>query len=1046
MRSTIPKVMGSRLYQSEIERDPIVLGTPEWYSWLEQHTAFTFVDATGTFTARKSMLRTGSSYWKAYCTLQGKLYRIHLGHSHTLTLEKLNATVQAFAGEHVSEQGSDESLTQPAASSFSMHMSARKALTVDHSIALIQTKLYGPRKRSDLISRARLLERLNAGLSGKVTLVAAPAGFGKTTLVAQWIQSINRPTAWLSLDEHDNEPRVFVRSLTAALQSAFPDAFHGLANLFEASLFPSVDHVVSLFLNDLADIPDDLILVLDDYHLIHNREIHTLLDLLVEHLPPQLHLVLATRSDPPLPVHRWRANGELNDLRSVDLRFSVEETEAFLTHDLGKDVAHETAVALEARTGGWIAILRLVTLSLPNTSEISAFMEQLQSYTDHSIQSYLVEEVLAQLDPSEQDLLVKTSMLEQFCAELCAAITGDDTSFKHIQAILDWLERSNVFVIRLDERQGWYRFHHLFGQLLKQRLQMLNSAEELALLHRRASAWFAVHGLIEQAIEHALEAGDVSGATSLVEAQFIPAFEQEQLAQMEHWLILLPEEQIQGSPCLLAAKAWILQARGQLKELPHLLTTAEQLLATSDNIAHEVDVPQSRLLKALVAILWSQIQYFTGLVQASLESANSALELLQPGDDYFASFAMIFQAWSHQAIGQEDAVHAALNTALRERSTHLNVTARLLFAQAEVYLAAGKLHQVEHTARHLLQIAQEADIALSQNFAHWLLGVVYYQWNHLDAAIYHFSAVIANQHQAHFWVVEDALRGLALSYQAQGLNSQAQEVARTLIELVQGQHNIDGLMTAYAFCGRLALMQDDEEQTEQWLEMAGEQEVQGPMPFLEDPPITKAWLLLAKGDKVSVAHGQALLTHLLHHVETIHSTRKMIEVLALQAWAYDQQHRESEALEVLERALTLARPGGFIRIFADLQALAKVLHELRKRRKSRQEVDSKFDTYVQQILAAMNTSAVIPVSSETLLQQEGLEPLTDRELRILRLLEKDFTNKEIARQLVITTGTVKVHISNVYRKLSVNNRRAAVSLARALGFLPSEQVIRPQFR
>jgi len=218
------------------------------------------------------------------------------------------------------------------------------------------------------------------------------------------------------------------------------------------------------------------------------------------------------------------------------------------------------------------------------------------------------------------------------------------------------------------------------------------------------------------------------------------------------------------------------------------------------------------------------------------------------------------------------------------------------------------------------------------------------------------------------------------------------------------------------------------------------------MPFLEYRPITKAWLLLAKGDKVSVVHGQALLAPLLQHVETMHDTRKMIEVLALQAWACDMQNREHEALEALERALTLARPAGFIRTFADLQPLAKVLHELRKRRKSRQEVDSKFDTYVQHILAAMNTTAVTPVSSETLLQQEGLEPLTDRELRILRLLEKDFTNKEIARQLVITTGTVKVHISNVYRKLSVNNRRAAVLLARALGFLPSDQVIRPHFQ
>ena len=574
-------------------------------------------------------------------------------------------------------------------------------------------------------------------------------------------------------------------------------------------------------------------------------------------------------------------SGYLNDLRPTDLRFTLEETEAFLTHELGKSVAHETAVALEARTGGWIAILRLAALSMRNTPDVATFMQQLQSSPDHSMQKYLVEEVLAQLEPAVQELLVKTSMLEQFCAEVCTAILGSDTSYERVQATLDWLERSDVFIIRLDERQGWYRFHHLFRQLLQERLQRRSSTEELATLHRRASAWYAEQGLIEQAIDHALGAGDVSGATRLVEARFFPAFEQEKWVQMEHWLGLLPEEQIQGSPLLLFARVWILQAHGQLQDFPLLLAAAERLLATSRSDARDLDDPQHRLMRALIAIAWSHFQYFTGQVQASLESARSALEWLPPGEEYVASSALTLLAWSHQAIGQGDVALLELNQALSERSMHLNSTARLLFAQAVVYMAEGKLHQVEHTARHLLQIAQEADVALSQHFAHWFLGVVYYEWNNLDAAIYHFSAVIANQHQAHVWVVQDALCGLALAYQAQGLGTQAQERARTLLALVQEQHNIRGLLTAYAFCGRLALVQGEVEQAEQWLEMAGEQPVLGPMPFLEDPPVTRAWLLLAKGDEVSVAHGQALLTHLLQHVEAMHSTRKMIRSIGL---------------------------------------------------------------------------------------------------------------------------------------------------------------------
>jgi LuxR family maltose regulon positive regulatory protein len=1036
MHSTIPRVVSGRLYHSERGTDPIIVGRPAWYDWLEHHSAFLFVDSVGSFTAYKSDTNPSDQYWKAFYTRQGKFYRVHLGQSRALTLERLQAAARMPEGEQDLDESTDVYQADPAASMYDV---PRTAANLGSPNSLIRTKLYSPPTRSDLISRARLLDRLNAGLSGNITLVSAPAGFGKTTLLAQWLQTIDRPTAWLSLDEHDNEPRVFFQSLTAALRSAFPDMFHGIASLLEAPRFPSVDHVVPLFINDLADVPDDAILVLDDYHLIRTREIHSLVDQLIEHLPHQLHLVLATRSDPPLPVHRWRARGYLNELRPTDLRFTLEETEAFLMRMLGNELANGIVAALEEQTEGWIAVLRLAALSLRNTFDRATFMERLRSYPDRFISNYLMEEILSQQVPLVQEFLVQTSILEQFCAELCVAILGSDTSYEQVQATLDWMERSNVLIIPLDERQGWYRFHHLFGQLLQQRLQGHISKEELATLHRRASAWYAEQGLIEQALEHALTAGDVSGATQLVEAQFLPAFKQEQMVQVERWLRALPEEQIQGSPSLLIARAWLLQMHGQLKDLPHSLTTAELLLATSDSSARDLDDPQRRLLHALIATIWSQFQYFTGQVQASLESARSALAWLPPGEGYIASLALVFLAWSNQATGQEEVALFELNNALRERSTPLSGTARLLFAQANVYLAAGKLHQVEHTARHLLQIAQEADLALSQNFAHWYLGVVHYEWNKLDAAAYHFSAVIANQHQAHFWVVQDALYGLALTYQAQGLGTQAQETARTLLELVREQHNIRELLTAYAFCGQLALLQGEVEGASQWLEMAGEQEVLGPMMFLEDPPISKAWMLLAKGDEVSVAHGQALLNQILQHVEAMHSTRKTINVLALQAWAYDLQGREAEALEVLERALALARPAGFIRTFADLPSLGNVLQGLRKRRKARKEIDTKLDTYLQDFLAVMSSRAAQPVSTEALLRQEGLEALTGRELQILRLLDKDLTNKEIAHELVLTTGTVKVHTSNIYRKLSVKNRRAAVSLAKTLGYMAASQ-------
>jgi LuxR family transcriptional regulator, maltose regulon positive regulatory protein len=1021
-------VEGGLLYHSETGEEPIVVGTPAWFDWLEHHPSFLFADLTGSFTARKNETESVAQEWQAFRRRAGKLSRLWLGPTRTLTLALLQAAAQALSGEHAPA----EPIAVPAAAQLPVH---ETAVPAGPPSTLLRTKLYRPRASSDAIPRARLLERLKAGLSGTLTLLSAPAGFGKTTLLTAWLESIAHPSAWLSLDDNDNELPVFVHVLTTALQTVFPDAFQATASLLQASQFPSPIQVATLFINDLADVPEDVILVLDDYHTIHSSEIHALLDFLIEHLPSQLHLVLSTRSDPLLPLARWRAKGHLTELRGSDLRFTLEETHAFLARVVGKDLAQQTVEALEKRTEGWIAMVRLAALSLRSISDRGAFLERLGHSPDRTMSSYLVEEVLDQLAPAVRELLVRTSILEQFCAELCTAILGSDARHAQVQATLDWVERSNLFLVPLDERQGWYRFHQLFQQLLQQRLQARISTEELATLHRRASAWFAEQGLIEQAIEHALVAGDVSGATNLVEAHFLWTFEQEQLVQLEHWLGLLPEEQIQDSPCLLVARMWILQARGQLKDFPRLLVAAEQLLETSGSDASDLDEPKHRLLRALMAIFWSQFQFLTGQVQAGLESARSALVWLPPGEEYVASFALAWLAWSIQASVQEEVALLELNNALKERSTHLNSTARLLFAQGVVYLAAGKLPQLERTARHLLQISRNAGLALSQYWAHWLLGVVYYEWNNLDAAVYHFSAVIANKHLAHLWALQDAMCGLALAYQAQGLGTRAQETARALLECVQEQHNIPQLMMAYAFCGQLALLQNEVESAEQWLEMAGEQAVQGPMMFFEDPPITTARLLLAKGDDVSVARGQALLTHLLQHVEAIHSTRKTIQVLALQALASNLQGRLSEAVAVLERALALGRPAGFIRIFADVPKLSPLLQELRKRRKASHVPDSKVDAYLHRILVAMSPSASQAVSTEALMKQEGLEPLTHRELQILRLLDKDLTNKEIARELVVTSGTIKVHTTNVYRKLSVNNRHAAVTLAKAFGLL-----------
>lgn len=419
MQRTIPTVKGGRLYQSETDSDPIVIGTPAWYDWLEHHTAFTFADHVGIFHARKQEKGAGDLKWKAYRTRAGKLYRVHLGYSDSLILDRLLVAARILAGERAQVESVKVS---PAEFVVSLHPVPKTADNPGFPSSLMRTKLYPPRNRNDLISRARLIERLNEGLSGNITLLCAPAGFGKTTLLTQWLQTIERQTAWLSLDANDNELRTFVQSLTAALQTIVPDAFQAAASLLMAPRNPPPTQIATLLINDLADLPEDIVLVLDNYQLISASEVHTLLDQLIGYLPSQLHLVLSTRSDPPLPLTRWRAKGYLNELRYVDLRFTYEETEVFLTGILGNEATHETAFVLEELTEGWVAMLRLAAISLRNTIDRTAFIERLRHYPDHSISSYLADEILSQQVPSMQNFLVQISILEQVSVELCSAI------------------------------------------------------------------------------------------------------------------------------------------------------------------------------------------------------------------------------------------------------------------------------------------------------------------------------------------------------------------------------------------------------------------------------------------------------------------------------------------------------------------------------------------------------------------------------------------------------------------------------------------------
>lgn len=440
---------------------------------------------------------------------------------------------------------------------------------MEYTPTLILTKLNIPRLSDDLVNRPHLLERLNRGLDRKLTLISAPAGYGKTTLAVIWLQDCPLRVAWLSLDEDDSDLVVFLTYLVAAVQNIFPDACPQTQSLVKAPQLPPVDYIATTFIDEINDLLQDLsassgpgfILVLDDFHTVHNDLINQLLTKVVNNLPLQMHLVICTRIDPHLPLASLRVHRHMMEIRTPDICFSQEEVNTYLEQVLGEKQSSETAALLEEKTEGWVAGLRLAALSMRSINDPAAFVTNFKG-VHHNIMDFLVNEVLARQPKAVNDFLLQTSPLKRFCVPLCEAVT--DFNLDESQEILAEIELQNLFLVPLDFERGWYRYHHLFQDVLHGRLQDRFSREEVEILHRKASAWLARNGFIGEALRHALASGAVIEAAQLVEENRHSALNREDWPTLERWLDMLPEEIIQRNPALLLAKAWVLDIRGQL--------------------------------------------------------------------------------------------------------------------------------------------------------------------------------------------------------------------------------------------------------------------------------------------------------------------------------------------------------------------------------------------------------------------------------------------------------------------------------------------------
>jgi LuxR family maltose regulon positive regulatory protein len=897
-------------------------------------------------------------------------------------------------------------------------------------ILLLQTKLNRPVVATDLVNRPRLLNKLADAPNRRLILISAPAGFGKSTLLCQWLNDAPVQAAWLSLDEDDNDLLTFLNYLIAAIRTVFPHACSTSHSLLHAIDTPPTDYLATTLINELADVPADFMLVLDDYHHIQTPAIHQLLAKLLDHLPPALHLVLTSRADPPFSLSRLRSRGQLTEIRSADLRFSAVETTDFLTMTVGVKLPPAAATTLETRTEGWIAGLRLAAISLQNHPAPEEFLATLNRSMHRPVMEYLLDEVLDQQPVEVQDFLIKTSISDRFCLAMCQAIIAADEPEQTSENYLDWLIQTDLFLVRLDEVGEWYRYHHLFQELLQHRLRLRLSTSEINDLHCHAGHWLADQGYFDEALSHFLAADDLLAAAQLVEQNYQALINREESPVVRHWLERLPLTIIEQRPALLIARSWCLDQEFRLASINPLLEKAERLLEVP---GLNLSAPERHRLYGEINAQRAQLLYFQGNNEAVLGCARQALVQLPATAVFARSAALLYLGAATQALGHKNEALQLLQAAIDAELGHNTLTMRMFLMIAFVHRLSANFKELHQTGQLFLRAAQETGLSLSLAWASHHLGMLFYEWNELDAAERHLVAVMQHRYQAHRIAFRDSLMGLALIYLARDDTGKLDQTLNELEAFTQQVGDPLFLRTYASFVARIRLRQGNLEAATRESQPVTIGGSLGPLPFVEHPTLTRVRILLGQDHQAGLPEAALLLDQLQTIAETSHNTLRLIEILALRALLCQATGQPAEAMAHLAKSLRLAQPGQLIRTFVDLgQPLANLLRQMADRHI---EPD-----YVQRLLAAFGDGPQETAASlKPLLANPGKPPLidslTNREIEILELLQQRLSNKEIATTLFIAPATANRHISNIYRKLDVNSRRQAVARALMLGIL-----------
>ncbi len=971
---------------------------------------------------------------------------------------------------------------------------------------LLSTKLYIPRQplsqRTTFVARPQLLAQLAAGVGGKLTLIAAPAGFGKSTLLSDWIGEAEAPAValspttldpgksataktatraprptfcWLSLEESDNDPIRFWLYFIAALQAMNPGLGADIPALLQSPEPPPLETVLTILLNDLRAWPTEIvpaiILVLEDYHVITTPAIHQSLTFFLEHLPPTLHLVMTTRADPPLPLARLRAHGQLAEIRADDLRFSGTETALFLNERMGLQLAPEEVDLLAARTEGWIVGLQLAALSMHGHEDKADFLRSF-SGGHRYILNYLIEEVLNQQPKAIQTFLLHTSILTRLSGPLCDAVMGVEALLPfdaasplpatasavhpNSQALLAQLEQANLFLIALDDLGQWYRYHQLFAEVLQHRLRQSQLAL-LPTLHQRATRWYAAQGYFVDAIQHALLGADFARAAALIEQVWPTLWNQGAIATLFNWMQALPvdglpEATLWGQPSLYVSYAWGLALTGQIEAAETCLQQVAVTLSPkgdAQQVAPEAAAATHKTLLGRAAALRAMLAARRGEAAVAVPLAEQALTLIPNdaparGDAYYALGL---------AKQQQGALAAALTSyeAAAELSMAANDAFLLIAARyhkARILMAQGNLHQAATTYQQILAVAAQAKKQLPVvGLAHVGYGELLYQWNDLDAAARQVETGLALSPRRDLTYTDGPLHRFSiLARIRQAVGDQAGALAAIGLAKETAQQTgiaLDGERAA-ALDALIQLRLGNLTAAAQWATLYAERR-RAAERFQyrhEFETLVFVRILLAQG---RVDETLAILTEWLPTVAATPRLNSLLELHLLHALALRSAGHADDAMRTLTHALTLAEPEGYIRLLVDEgEPMRLALAEWRLAAARQPATAATLLAYTDKLGHAFNaagpsapstTATTTPFATPLSPSATLVEPLTDREIEVLRLVTAGFSNAAIAAQLVVSVGTVKTHLKHIYGKLAVKSRTQAVAQARTLDLL-----------